>query len=144
MDGPYNNYENMNEPYNYEKYDDFDSNSTSNNNVQNFSQLFVGIIFLLGISFLSVCCHLPTRPDTERTIRNNILNENLIEIINQSEENYKTNIHNHEECSICLEIFTNDEKIIKLNCDHIFHLDCIKLWIENNDTCPLCRTKGII
>lgn len=142
MDGPYNNYEKYDD---YDTYNnDFNSNNTLNNDGNQFSQMLVGIIFLVGISFLSVCCRQQSRYDTDLSIRNNTLNENLIETINQSEENYNINIHNNEECSICLDYFNNDKKIIKLNCDHIFHTECIKLWIENNNTCPLCRTKEII
>jgi hypothetical protein len=41
-------------------------------------------------------------------------------------------------CSICLEdINIIKEDIVKLNCNHIFHLDCISK-VENN-SCPLCR-----
>ena len=47
-------------------------------------------------------------------------------------------------CSICLEEFKNEDMIKKLNCNHIFHKDCLGTWInnntnKNNKTCPLCR-----
>lgn len=43
-----------------------------------------------------------------------------------------------EECSICLEIINNN--IVKLECNHIFHDRCIKMWICNYmTTCPICR-----
>lgn len=45
-----------------------------------------------------------------------------------------------DECSICLEKLTDKQKV-KLECNHVFHLDCIK-QIENN-SCPLCRRKII-
>ena len=142
MDGPYNNYEKYDD---YDTYNnDFDSNNKFSDNGQNFSQIYIGMIFLIGISFLSVFCRPQTRYDTDLSIRNNTLNEILIETINQSEENYNINLHNDKECSICLENFNDNEKIIKLNCNHMFHTGCIKLWIENNNTCPLCRTKEII
>lgn len=45
-----------------------------------------------------------------------------------------------EECMICL------ENISLLNiattfCKHKFHKRCIIKWTDENDTCPLCRTK---
>jgi hypothetical protein len=47
-------------------------------------------------------------------------------------------------CSICLEEFKNEDLLKKLNCNHIFHKDCLGTWInnntnKNNNTCPLCR-----
>lgn len=53
------------------------------------------------------------------------------------------NIHNKTniicECTVCLEPIVNNH--IKLNCDHIFHKNCISPWFNNNNnTCPTCRT----
>ena len=44
-----------------------------------------------------------------------------------------------EECCICLEEGSN--KFMKLNCDHLFHEKCIKDWIRENNSCPICREK---
>ena len=41
------------------------------------------------------------------------------------------------DCPICLEI--NLEPIKILNCQHSFHEQCVSIWLENNNTCPLCR-----
>ena len=41
-------------------------------------------------------------------------------------------------CSICLE----ELKIYpttKLNCNHFFHTNCINLWKEKKNICPICR-----
>lgn len=50
-------------------------------------------------------------------------------------------------CAICMEDFNenDDKKVAELNCSkfHIFHVQCIKEWIKNNDTCPNCREKII-
>lgn len=44
-----------------------------------------------------------------------------------------------KECSICLNsIFRND---MVTKCGHVFHERCIKKWLENHTTCPLCRTQ---
>ena len=43
-------------------------------------------------------------------------------------------------CSICLEPFILQDKVIILKCKHGYHEDCIKHWFENgNRTCPMCR-----
>ena len=43
------------------------------------------------------------------------------------------------ECDICL---TNEVKSLsQLNCNHLFHSDCINKWLQQKDTCPLCRAE---
>ena len=50
----------------------------------------------------------------------------------------------NKECSICLEDFKNNEKIIILKeCKHSFHIDCIKSWLSIENICPLCRNITI-
>jgi len=46
---------------------------------------------------------------------------------------------NQDNCIICLNDFQEKEKVMKLGCDHIFHVDCMKDWLENNKKCPLCK-----
>ena len=41
------------------------------------------------------------------------------------------------ECCICLENGSN--KFLKLDCEHLFHDMCIKRWIEEHNSCPICR-----
>ncbi|CAK9318740.1 unnamed protein product [Citrullus colocynthis] len=46
------------------------------------------------------------------------------------------------ECAVCLSEFEEDEtvRIIPI-CSHLFHIDCIDIWLQNNPNCPLCRTS---
>ncbi|XP_044487616.1 RING-H2 finger protein ATL16-like [Mangifera indica] len=49
---------------------------------------------------------------------------------------------NFSECAVCLNEFHEDEKLrIIPNCSHVFHIDCIDVWLQNNANCPLCRTS---
>lgn len=32
----------------------------------------------------------------------------------------------------------------KLECDHVFHLNCIKQWVQDHDFCPVCRRQLIV
>lgn len=56
---------------------------------------------------------------------------------------YECNEENNEkDCNICIECFNKGNSIVKLNCNHEFHKDCIKKWLCDNSTkCPVCRVE---
>lgn len=41
-------------------------------------------------------------------------------------------------CIICLE---DIKQAKRLKCGHIFHLNCLRRWLETNVQCPTCRDK---
>ncbi|PRQ18802.1 putative transcription factor C2H2 family [Rosa chinensis] len=44
------------------------------------------------------------------------------------------------ECAICLLEFEDDSMLRLLTaCCHVFHQECIDLWLESHKTCPFCR-----
>ena len=43
------------------------------------------------------------------------------------------------ECSICYELLNNE--IIKTNCNHTFHKECLNKWLKIRQTCPYCNQK---
>ncbi|XP_062109316.1 RING-H2 finger protein ATL16-like [Humulus lupulus] len=46
------------------------------------------------------------------------------------------------DCAVCLSEFHDEEKLRMIpNCGHVFHIDCIDVWLQNNANCPLCRTS---
>jgi hypothetical protein len=49
-------------------------------------------------------------------------------------------------CPICFVRFSDGDRVGKLACKHIFHVECIKSWIKagNRDECPLCRNAMLI
>lgn len=43
-------------------------------------------------------------------------------------------------CVVCLNEFQEQDTVKVLpSCKHGFHLDCIDIWLQSNDNCPLCR-----
>ncbi|XP_061343854.1 RING-H2 finger protein ATL29-like [Gastrolobium bilobum] len=46
------------------------------------------------------------------------------------------------ECAICLLEFEDDSMLRLLTfCCHVFHQECIDLWLSSHKTCPVCRTE---
>lgn len=41
-------------------------------------------------------------------------------------------------CAICLDIIERDK--FTLHCKHSYHSECIKQWLQKNNTCPYCRS----
>lgn len=48
-----------------------------------------------------------------------------------------------DECSICLEKYQKKDKIVNLDCNHVFHKDCLNLWLNKHNSCPQCRENII-
>jgi hypothetical protein len=44
-------------------------------------------------------------------------------------------------CSICLDMFKQNDNIIKLNCNHHYHKECCFKWFKINKSCPICRQE---
>ncbi|MCD9560287.1 hypothetical protein HAX54_018809 [Datura stramonium] len=48
------------------------------------------------------------------------------------------------ECAICLNEFEDDETLRLLpKCSHVFHPNCIDVWLLSHITCPVCRADLI-
>ncbi|TKR63199.1 hypothetical protein L596_027058 [Steinernema carpocapsae] len=45
----------------------------------------------------------------------------------------------HSECPVCMEELFQEQKMVKLNCVHVFHRDCIVPWLKRGGACPICR-----
>jgi len=68
-------------------------------------------------------------------INNNDNNDNGLDHLEVIfNENYET-----KSCSICLDDYNTEDTIIKLECNHIFHKQCIINWKNYNSVCPNCR-----
>lgn len=46
------------------------------------------------------------------------------------------------ECSICLGVFEEGEKVKVLqSCCHCYHCECVDKWLITHSSCPMCRTS---
>ncbi|KAK1301776.1 RING-H2 finger protein ATL40 [Acorus calamus] len=50
---------------------------------------------------------------------------------------------NSGDCSICLSAFEEEELARVLpNCKHVFHVECIDMWLGSHSNCPVCRAEA--
>ncbi|KAG9248454.1 hypothetical protein BJ878DRAFT_26008 [Calycina marina] len=43
------------------------------------------------------------------------------------------------ECSICMDDVEIGTEVVVLHCNHWFHKECASRWLNEHDTCPICR-----
>lgn len=43
-------------------------------------------------------------------------------------------------CAICIDLIQDADKIRELHCGHVYHSNCLNLWVERgHHECPLCK-----
>jgi len=62
---------------------------------------------------------------------------NKIPVVNFKKNYYKDN----NKCVICQEDFRDFEKVKKLGCEHLFHINCIDQWLKKEKKCPFCNKE---
>jgi len=53
----------------------------------------------------------------------------------------KTSSNLNENCPICLLDFEEDMEVLHLPCHHLFHPECITMWLQGKATCPMCKKE---
>jgi len=51
--------------------------------------------------------------------------------------------NNNPTCTICFINIEDQERIGLLSCEHYFHVECLKQWLQRRNTCPLCQKQNI-
>ena len=68
-------------------------------------------------------------------------NRNDMRLISVSSEDTITSSENEEDlCSICLEELKESKSLSMSQCQHKFHVKCVKQWLNEKATCPLCNS----
>uniref|UniRef100_A0A2N9HLW3 RING-type E3 ubiquitin transferase n=1 Tax=Fagus sylvatica TaxID=28930 RepID=A0A2N9HLW3_FAGSY len=44
-----------------------------------------------------------------------------------------------EKCIICLEEYEIGDLVYQMSCLHVYHEDCIARWLDDSQSCPVCR-----
>ncbi|KAG4169219.1 hypothetical protein ERO13_A12G072500v2 [Gossypium hirsutum] len=119
---------------------------------------------LLGRSYLNSMRDLDDNNDEMRVDVDNMSYEELLDLEEQigdvstglSEETIMANLRRRkyqpitvqppaeaEPCCICQEDYVNGEELGKLDCGHDFHFNCIKQWLLQKNSCPVCKKTAL-
>ncbi|PWA76355.1 RING/U-box superfamily protein [Artemisia annua] len=47
-------------------------------------------------------------------------------------------------CTVCQEEYEEEDEIGKLDCGHFYHMYCIKQWLAQKKTCPICKAEAAV
>lgn len=73
-----------------------------------------------------------------------IIGEEKDKIDNSHDKESNKGIENDNISNVTDKIDMNDSNPgIKLQCSHVFHLNCLKKWVEQQQVCPVCRDNII-
>lgn len=61
--------------------------------------------------------------------------------IDVSTQLYSTTNKKYDSCCICTDNYKKNDEVSVLECEHIYHLKCIKEWGKYKSTCPVCNAK---
>ncbi|WJZ91984.1 hypothetical protein VitviT2T_011017 [Vitis vinifera] len=48
-----------------------------------------------------------------------------------------------EICCICQEEYADDDGVGNLDCGHVYHVACIKEWLAQKNSCPICKNTAL-
>ncbi|XP_057952996.1 E3 ubiquitin-protein ligase AIP2 [Malania oleifera] len=54
-------------------------------------------------------------------------------------DDVQTKLGKEAECAICKENFVEGDSMQELPCKHMFHPPCLKPWLDEHNSCPICR-----
>ncbi|KAM7267956.1 hypothetical protein ACFE04_010122 [Oxalis oulophora] len=66
-----------------------------------------------------------------------------IKHLNLNDSPTKLQVHVDKKCTVCQFEYEEGEEIGKLDCGHSFHISCIRQWLGQKNSCPVCKTTAL-
>lgn len=104
---------------------------------------FFFIVILIVTSFLLThyCCRRRSSATTLEAPAAS-LHSGKLEMGHIMESNISVVGDPNMECCICLNVLKEGGKVKVLpECEHVYHLECVQMWLSANPSCPLCRSS---
>lgn len=124
---------------NYTQYNEIEDNIYTNAFLWGLSMFTFAYC---SISLINACKDIGRTSRRNTDLTNRLLEtsvETPIETPIEYTEIHYTDNEIIDTCSICLYGYKQDDKLVKLNCSHIYHKECIFDWFKKSRNCPLCR-----
>ncbi|CAD8060292.1 unnamed protein product [Paramecium sonneborni] len=138
----------------FKVYSQFDVNILLNNNDNDSLQRIMMMIFIplcVILFFFLICCcvkfyrqkleQAQIHKKIEQTEAGNYVNQYMPTIkFSQVKDIIQEDINEKDVyCSICLEQFDRQNDVKVTYCKHIYHSQCLSMWLFKIKICPLCR-----
>ena len=131
--------------YNNGDFDNLDDGSEEHTFFVPSHEYYYFSLFIL--CYCSYCFYRSYRSNRTEGLLNESISISNLNTINKIKKNiikFEDLTKENNECSICLDNFTNDKEIIILECKHVYHTDCIVQWLNKDISCPLCRESSLV
>ncbi|XP_019167512.1 PREDICTED: uncharacterized protein LOC109163205 [Ipomoea nil] len=72
--------------------------------------------------------------------------DEIARCVQKTELPFLTNRRSHvptemeKKCSVCQEEYEANDEMGRLECGHLYHIDCIKEWLLQKNACPICKS----
>nr|CAB3453464.1 unnamed protein product [Digitaria exilis] len=91
-----------------------------------------GLNLFVGTEKLGIIEHPPRAPPASKELVANL------PVLTVTDE-VIARLGSETECAVCRENLVVDDKMQELPCKHLFHPPCLKPWLDENNSCPICR-----
>lgn len=107
--------------------------------------VFAAALIAVPVLFSTIIFYYIAKASVKNVHLHNQFSESALRMVQEALliKHEDDDVHDDDlECAVCLnEVCRGENYEILKKCNHGFHSDCIKAWLQHHSTCPLCRTQ---